>query len=218
MIKAIILDVDDTILDYSRNATKIYIEASKNSKVKAPRKNLINKMYGIPWKVSSKKLYPGLNKKKLIRLRNELDYLFRINVHRFKLFNGALHSLRELRKCYKLGLISSKPHKIMWMMFNHIHFPKWWFEFIYAAEDLRYDKPDGRAFSKGLKKLNLNKHEVIFVGDSIYDAKTAKHAKIRFVSVLTGHYSKRDFLKFGVKKNNILKSVKYLPRWVDKND
>src|SRR3989344_1661749 len=218
MIKAIILDVDDTILDYSRNATKIYIEASKNSKVKAPRKNLINKMYGIPWKVSSKKLYPGLNKKKLIRLRNELDYLFRINVHRFKLFNGALHSLRELRKCYKLGLISSKPHKIMWMMFNHIHFPKWWFEFIYAAEDLRYDKPDGRAFSKGLKKLNLNKHEVIFVGDSIYDAKTAKHAKIRFVAVLTGHYSKRDFLKFGVKKENILKSVKYLPKWVDKND
>ena len=73
-------------------------------------------------------------------------------------------------------------------------------------------------FSKALKKFNFKKNEILYVGDSIYDYLAAKRAGLKFVAVLTGFHKKNDFNKLGLKNKNILKSIKYLPKWLNKND
>ena len=102
----------------------------------------------------------------------------------------------------------------MYYQLKQIKLKKSLFKFIYAREDVKYHKPSPLVFLRPLKDLKLKKEDIIYVGDSIFDCIATKKAKIKFVAVLTGHYKKNEFIKKGVKKENILKSIKELPEWL----
>ena len=50
-----------------------------------------------------------------------------------------------------------------------------------------------------------------------FDFIAGKRAGFTFVAVTTGYFKSNDFTRAGLKKQNILKSIKYLPSWVKKH-
>jgi len=210
MIKAILFDVDDTLIDFSRLATPIHIKVAKKLKIKIPDKYKLNRSYGMPWKNIAKIFWPDENYKKL---RQEI--IKELKKQKFKPFPGAINTIKKLKDKYILGVVSSKSKPILISQFKQTKIPYKHFRFMYSAEDTKFDKPDPRVFSKPIQQLkNIKRNEILYVGDSIYDFISSKKAKLNFVAVLTGHYTKKEFLKLGLKNKNILSSIKYLPYWL----
>ncbi|NLG04137.1 MAG: HAD-IA family hydrolase [Clostridia bacterium] len=54
--------------------------------------------------------------------------------------------------------------------------------------------PDGLLYA--LKKLSVDKKDVLYIGDSVIDAKTAQHAGVDFAAVLTGATTKEEFSEY----------------------
>lgn len=93
------------------------------------------------------------------------------------------------------------------------------FSFIQTREQCVARKPDPKVLKpclQFLRKRGIKKSEVIFVGDTPEDIKTANAAGVEVVVVMTGSYWADQFLNFPVKQQNIIASVDYLPEWVER--
>lgn len=211
-IKAIIFDVDNTLINTGKVSAEAYLSTAKQLGLKKIHAVEIKKMFGIPSHIIIKKFWPKANCKQFQEAKHK-----KILSKKVRQISGAREVIKELYKNYKLGLLSSKTRVLMYPHLRQIKLSKKYFKFIYSADDLRFYKPDPKVFSKAIKKLKLKRNEILYVGDSIYDCIAAKKAGLNFIAVLTGHYKKKDFQKLGLKSKNILKSIKYLPAWLNKN-
>jgi HAD superfamily hydrolase (TIGR01662 family) len=210
-IKAIILDVDDTILDFSKQASKCYQETAKELNLKKVSTKSVCRYFGTPHDKMLKELWDYKDEKKF-----ENIVFKKINESKFKPFKDAIKTIKQLKKDYILALLSSKSKRIMYPQLRQMKLDTKLFKFIQSKEDTKYHKPNKKVFSKAFKKLKLKPNEILYVGDSLFDCKAANAAKINFVAVLTGHYTKNEFKKHKVKNNNILKSINQLPKWLEK--
>lgn len=66
-------------------------------------------------------------------------------------------------------------------------------EMIVGGNNVANPKPDPEGVLKVLKEWNLDKSEVLYVGDSLVDAKTAECAGVPFAGVTTGTTMIEDF-------------------------
>ena len=67
---------------------------------------------------------------------------------------------------------------------------------IVGSDSVQAEKPDPKGLLKVLEDLNLKKEEVLYIGDSIVDAKTAENAGVKFAAVLTGTTSKEEHMNY----------------------
>lgn len=67
---------------------------------------------------------------------------------------------------------------------------------IVGANNVSNPKPDPEGTLNVLKEWELAKNEVLYVGDSLVDAKTAQNAGISFAAVTTGTTSEEDFAPY----------------------
>jgi len=56
------------------------------------------------------------------------------------------------------------------------------FDMVVTALDVTRPKPHPESIEKIVQKLNLNKEETVFIGDSEVDQQTAKSSGIKFIS------------------------------------
>lgn len=69
-------------------------------------------------------------------------------------------------------------------------------EMIVGGNNVANPKPDPEGTLLVLQKWNLAKGEVLYVGDSLVDAKTAKSAGVPFAAVTTGTTTAEDFKEY----------------------
>lgn len=120
--------------------------------------------------------------------------------------NGVVETLNNFnRQGYKLGIISSSSKFKLNQTYNRL-FSTNIHSFIYGYEDLKFFKPDPKLFYKPLKYLDLNKNQVIYIGDSLLDYFAARDAGIVFYAVTTGITSGKNFIEAGLNAENILDS------------
>ena len=67
---------------------------------------------------------------------------------------------------------------------------------IVGGNNVSNPKPDPEGTLKVLADWGLAKNEVLYVGDSLVDAKTAQSAGVPFAAVTTGTTTKEDFLPY----------------------
>lgn len=67
---------------------------------------------------------------------------------------------------------------------------------IIGGEDVKRQKPAPDGLLAAIELLDAEKTEVLYVGDSLVDAKTAQAAGVDFAGTLTGTASKSEFDKF----------------------
>lgn len=212
MIKAIILDADDTLISFSKIATPVMQKIASKLKLKVPKKEEIDRMWGRSLEFMINDFWGKEYSNKFRR-----EYLKLLSEYKFKEINGANKVLNELSKNYGLGIISAKPKFNMIKHFKDAKIDTKIFKFMFSGDDTKYHKPDPRVFNQPIKQLKLDKEEILYVGDTIVDCVAARFAGLHFVAVLTGHYKKSEFIEVGLEKQNILSSIRDLPMWIKKN-
>lgn len=68
---------------------------------------------------------------------------------------------------------------------------------IIGAEDVEIEKPDPEGLLRIIRDFGAKKEDVIYVGDSLVDAKTAENAGVAFIAVLSGTTAEAEFRERG---------------------
>ena len=95
----------------------------------------------------------------------------------------------------KTGIVTTKYHYRIVEILNKFHINNL-IDIIVGSDDVKNAKPHPEALLTAIKKLDAHDNHVLYVGDSVIDAKTALSANVDFIAVTTGTTKKDEFLHF----------------------
>jgi phosphoglycolate phosphatase len=109
------------------------------------------------------------------------------------IFPGVPEVLEGLKtRGYTLGIVSTKYRYRIEDILSRRGLLDY-FDNIVGGEDVKHHKPAPDSLLLSLDYLKVNRQEVVYVGDSITDAKTAQAANVEFVAVLSGATQSGEF-------------------------
>lgn len=109
------------------------------------------------------------------------------------LYDRVPEILSELHKTRKIGIVTTKFHYRIEAILKKFGVSEP-VDVIIGGEDVTREKPDPEGLLKAIDALGVRKDEVLYVGDSLVDARTAAGAGVDFAAVLTGTTS--DFSRY----------------------
>lgn len=177
MIKYIVFDFDGTLADtfdvIKNIAMNEYSEYNIDVELfKSEGAKGMLKMLNIPrWKI------PGM----ILNVTNKLR-----NSKNIKLFPGIVDLLINLKKDYKIGILSSNSKEIINDTLKEYDIENL-FEFVYSESSL-FGKHS--VLKRMCSKHNIDPLEVIYVGDEDRDIIAAKKANLKTIAVTWGFNSK----------------------------
>ena len=131
-------------------------------------------------------------------------------------YDGVLKELEKLRNNkILLGIVTTKYHYRIEQILEKNNAMNV-INVIVGGDDVINEKPDPEGLLAAIEKLNISKNQVLYVGDSIVDAKTAQSAGVDFVAVLTGMTEREEFLNY--EYVSIEESVTELTPYLHKSD
>ena len=158
-----------------------------------------------------------LNKiKKKYRFReNVQDLREERRFHYFKflgnrniVFPDVKRILNKLKFDYKLALATGSS-KIIFRHSTDRDFQEI-FDFVVTINDVKKGKPHPAQFLFAAGRLRVKPRDCLVIGDSIYDALAAKHAKMDFIGIIKGYNKKGALLSHGAVRT--IDSIKELEK------
>jgi len=206
MIKAIIFDLDNTLIDFRRfknTCCEKAIEAMISAGLKVPKKKGMHILYELfsKYTMEDSKIFQRF----LLKTTGVIDYkkLARaINAYRkariglLTPYSGVESTLKKLKEQgLKLAIVSDAPKLKAWVRLTAMKIDNY-FDVVVALEDTGRLKPSRLPFRIALAKLNVEPSECIMVGDMpSRDMKGAKrlgmkgcHAKYGYERPITKKY------------------------------
>lgn len=114
-----------------------------------------------------------------------------------KPYSNTIETLKFLKsQGYKLALLSNKPQRDTDATIAHF-FPDL-FDKAYGARENIKIKPDPEAVYSIIKEFAIDKENVLYVGDSDIDVKTAMNANIKSIICTYGYRTKEELEQYGV--------------------
>ncbi|MFC1708603.1 HAD family hydrolase [Candidatus Omnitrophota bacterium] len=89
------------------------------------------------------------------------------------------------KKGYKLAVASNRPSKFSDILLRHLKIKKF-FDYVLCKDQIRYGKPHPSILNKVMHKLNVDRKEVLYVGDMAIDVRTGRRARVKTFAVSTG--------------------------------
>ena len=112
-------------------------------------------------------------------------------------FKGLPEVLKEMKdKGIVLGIVSNKPESTVNEVLPNF-FEDGFFKYVYGSQGKMPLKPDPTAVIEIMKDENLNRGEVLYVGDSGVDMETGKNAGVLTVGVSWGFRPREELLENG---------------------
>ena len=109
------------------------------------------------------------------------------------LFPGAAELLDWLREGgISAGIVSTKNSDVLEEIFL-LQGLRDRLELIIGGRDVSRPKPDPEGLNLAVARLNADKSTVLFCGDTVIDAETARRAEVDFCAVLNGTTPREDF-------------------------
>lgn len=222
-IKAIIFDLDNTLIDFwnfkykcVNAALDSMIKEGLNIKKEKARKIIYSlfKEYGME--------YEYIFQKFLIKVIGKVDYrllsyaLLSYRKERSALlipYPGVKKTIKKLKKKYKVAIISDAPKEKAWLRLVLMDIDRL-FDVVITFDNTKKKKPNKLPFLLALKKLKVNPEEALFVGDSIRkDMKGANSVGMKTALALYGRTlipkKKPKTADFVLKKiNDLIKLLK----------
>lgn len=200
MIKAVIFDLDGTLLDTLEDL--------------ADSVNAVLKAYDCPQRtIEEVRMFVGNGIRNLMKLAvkdgenhpkfEEIFEAFKKHYaqnsrNKTKPYDGILEILQILHKDgIKLAIVSNKADFAVKDL-NEYYFGEYVMTAIGEREGIRR-KPSPDTVFEAMKELGVTTEETIFVGDSEVDADTAKNANLTCIGVLWGFREKQILKEHGIK-------------------
>jgi HAD superfamily hydrolase (TIGR01549 family) len=209
--KVIIFDLDGTLIDSLPYHFLSFKNLFKDKGVKVNEK-FLKSIIGL----STNTILTRFKKKyhvndDLIGLREERRYEYFKLLHGKDIsFPGVYKALYNLGKKYRLA-IATGSSRITFRHSTSKDIQKL-FSAVVTIVDVKFGKPNPEPLLLVCKKLNVCPCDCLMIGDSIYDAKAAKRAKIDFIGVSTGYSSVKTLKKNGAIK--VLNSAVFLEKYL----
>ena len=113
-----------------------------------------------------------------------------------ELFPDTLGLLRSLKnRNIRTGIVTTKYHYRMDAILDKCHAAEY-IDMIVGGEDVRAAKPDPEGLLLTLDAFPLSSDQVLYVGDSVVDARTAEAAGVDFAGVTTGATAREELEKY----------------------
>ena len=197
MIKAILFDLDDTLIKT--------FETKKEA-----LKHIGRMFYDIELSDKDIRLYWGRPIRELLKsLYGDIDIekaFERYVVEREKYpaiaYEDAISTLEKLAKDYVLGIITTKSKRYIKNDFAITGIPQNLFFIIQTEEESKVHKPDPEVFTyvlDHLEKRGIKREEILYVGDTLSDYYAARDAGLQFYGIAGRTVSKVDFESQGAK-------------------
>lgn len=71
-----------------------------------------------------------------------------------------------------------------------------YFDRIVGRDEMPAPKPDPRGILRLAGEISLSPRQIVFCGDSLFDARAAQNADLSFAAVLTGQTTREEFLPY----------------------
>lgn len=197
MRKAIIFDFDYTLGDSTNGIVLSINYALEKLGYALPPIEDIKKTIGL----SLTETYFALASNDNSEEAGQFNRLFKekadsVMVANTELYAGVKTVLQNLKaKGYKLAIVTTKFHYRIEQILNKFDANDW-IDIIVGADDVKIEKPNPEGLLWAIKYLGVRNEEVLYVGDSLVDAKTAENAKVEFAAVLTGTTTRDDFRNY----------------------
>ena len=182
--KIICTDLDGTILESRRAHATAFKLAFKKNNLPFRSSDEIVSLFGPPAETIIKRLYPKISKRKLEQtVKDKNNFVLKKTGILSKPIDGVVGALKELRKHYKIALISNSRHDEIIVLLKAAKIsPRLFYVILGYGETA--PKPS-KAIVKNIEKIAKGRVE-FFIGDTIYDIKTGKAAGVKTVAVLSG--------------------------------
>ena len=209
MFKIIIFDFDDTLIESRKNYIATCIKTAEVMGIRKPvEQDFI--WYGDSWHDFIRTTWPEADPLAFDRVYTDLAR--QIVYNRFKGVNTTLNLLREK---YDLYILTKRSRTFLDLRLAQSGIDMTAIKKIFTSEEMTYQKPDPRAFDVLEPHLGeFNRDQVLYVGDHLGDMQAAHGAGLKFVAVLTGYFSRQDFMKQGLEGRYIITDVSQLPSWL----
>lgn len=194
MIKAVIFDFDYTLGDSTDGiAASANYALEKLGYAQSSRKD-ISRTIGLPLRETFFRLSGSDNEQEAALFSGYFkEKADEVMVSSTNLYDGVKESLTMLKRSgIKTAIVTSKlRYRIEGILekFNATEL----IDLIVGSDDVKVEKPSPEGLLSVIDRFGLNKEDVIYVGDSIVDAKTAENANVSFIGVLTGTTTRQDF-------------------------
>ncbi len=173
--KAVLLDLDDTLVDFvkmKKNSVMAAVKAMRKAGFKMDEQKAFEKIFEIyekhGWedqKAFQKLLHKASGRVDYKILAHGILAYRKEKASRLALYEGVKETLGVLKsKGLKLGIVTDAPKLQAYTRLVALGIEDY-FDVIVCFEDTKVHKPDALPFTKALSKLGLKADEVLFVGD-----------------------------------------------------
>jgi phosphoglycolate phosphatase len=212
MIKAVLFDFDDTLVKTKEIRYKALKEAGRTFYNINISDQEIDKYWGQPFNPFISGIFRSLDTPEKLT-ENYKSILHKYPNEPFPKTNGVL---KTLSKKYLLGVISSShPDLIRGGMESTKIDPNLFF-FIQSFFDTDVHKPNPEVFLPTIEKLktkNIDKSEIIYVGDAIDDYEAASNAGLHFCGIANRTVNVSVFME---KNIPYLSEISSFPKFINK--
>ncbi len=210
MIRAVLFDLDDTLIESTSNYVKTMWRTCDNLGLPRPPEKLLQQGF-VTWRDHVEAIFPEIVfevfAKQYRKHAHEIPYLA---------IPGALETLDALAD-RRLGVVTNRGKDLCGLRMSQAGIDPERFDFILTLEDLPGAKPHPQALEPAVERVApLPRHEILYVGDRLEDARVAQSAGIGFVGVLTGVVGPEPFEALGIPRSDILDTVCGLPCYLRK--
>ena len=216
MIKAIIFDLDNTLIDFMK-MKRLSCEAAIQAMIKAGLKINNEKGLKIMFQLYSRygyeyqKVFQVFMKKVLGRIDYGIMASGIVAYRRVK--EGLLYpypnvvpTLNKLKKKYKLAILSDAPKIQAWIRLAAMQIQDK-FDYVVTFDETKFKKPSKKPFLYILKKLKLKPEECLMIGDSL-KRDIAPANTLGFKTAFAKYGGNYEFVK--VKPDYVINDIKEL--------
>lgn len=194
MLKVIVFDFDYTLGDSTNGIVLSINYALERLGHMTKSIDEIKKTIGL----SLKETYFALTASDDLEKAEQFAKLFKVKadevmVENTILYDGVQEVLSKLSEAgYKIAIVTTKFHYRIEQILNKYNANDL-IHVIVGAEDVKVEKPNPEGLLWVVEYFGVEKKDVLYIGDSIVDAKTAANANVQFGAVLTGTTSRAEF-------------------------
>lgn len=195
--RAVIFDFDYTLADCTNGIVDCVNTALVNMGIKEASVENIRKAVGMTLPNTYQFLTGDENKEKGMKFKDE--FMLRadeVMAQSARFLPFAKEVVLQLKKDgIQLGIVTTKYRHRIISIFELMDLPEFILHVI-GADNVKKEKPDPEGLLVMIEDMKLEKKDVLYVGDSIVDAKTAENAGVDFAAVTTGATKAEEFTSY----------------------
>lgn len=193
--KVYLFDFDYTLANAETGIVKCFKLLMQQENYQIPSDDKIKRTIGLPMIEAIRVLFKEDDEKLLHELRDKYTVFADIHMTaNTKLYPQTIPALRKIKENgAKTAIISSKTRRRIMQTLTRDKITDL-VEFIIGSEDVKTHKPSPEGIFMALERFNIDKKDVLYVGDNVIDGEAAKNAGVDFAAVLTGNNIREDFI------------------------